>query len=488
MKNTFQFLLLSCLFSVAAWGSTTADQDSSNPTRVDGVKYALTQAGIQRALNDACAVSPRAGTGADVYLPPGLITLSATSGQQVLIECAIHLHGPGVSPLWFVVQQNVPKTVPIFRVRPAVATQGWFIFENFRITGQGSAGGDAFFLDASKAAVNHFILQNIQVTGLDPESWSVNMSAIARNSFFFGRISDSDLAHGIKMNSVSTDDSWLIEHNTFNSASGGTTPCIDATTERGASHITMFNNNGGCAGGFFISHGTTQCQILYNQIEQPANSTEANSAIIDLLGDTYNINGCKIIGNNINANKFAKTNIRLGSASNTVIDDNVIALRIIDGVGIEFTPSSTQTMLGFRNQFAGGGGGAVATAGTGTHFNLNRVLVGGPSPKCSITGFGSGAKCSAQAGSTDTGGQLSFSPGNVPFSKGTISLNFSSEFGSNATFCVYMPVNGSQAWNPRASVIGASSDKTVDVVNWDNNGVAFSGLGSIAVHYWCGGR
>jgi hypothetical protein len=326
------------------------------------------------------------------------------------------------------------------------------------------------------------------VTGLDPESWSVNMSAIGHDSLFLGRIFDSDLAHGIKMNSASTDDSWLIEHNTFNSVSGGTTPCLDATTERGAAHITMFNNNGGCTGGFFISHGTVQCQILYNQIEQPANSTEANSAVIDLIGDTYEINGCKIIGNNINAHKFAKTNIRLGSAINTVIDDNVFSLRPSDGVGIDFTPSSSNTLLGFRNQFVGAGGGAAATAGTGTHFNLSRVLVGGPAPTCSITGFGNGATCTAQAGSSDSGGQLSFAPGAAPASSGRISLNFSSSYGSNAAFCVFMPVNGGQTWNPRASLIGAGNGKTADVVNWDNNGVAFSESGSIAVHYWCGGR
>ncbi|MGC2744676.1 MAG: hypothetical protein WA672_15985 [Candidatus Angelobacter sp.] len=488
MRSTFQFLLLFSLLSAAAWGSVAADQAASSPIRVDGVKYSLTQAGVQQAFNDACALSPRAGTGADVYLPPGTITLAATSGQQFLIECALHVHGPGVAPLWFVATKGVPKTVPIFRVRPASPTQGWFIFENFRIAGQGSVGGDAFFLDASKAAVNHFTLQNVQVTGLAPESWSVNMSASTRDSLFLGRIFDSDLAHGIKMNSASTDDSWLIEHNTFNSVSGGTTPCLDATTERGAAHITMFNNNGGCTGGFFISHGTTQCQILYNQIEQPANSTEANSAVIDLIGDTYNVNGCKIIGNNINAHKFAKINIRLGSASNTVIDDNVIPLRAGDGVGIDFTPSSSNTILGFRNQFAGVGGGAVAMAGAGTHFNLSRILVGGPAPTCSITGFGSGATCSPQAGSSDSGGQLSFAPGTAPASHGTISLNFSSSYGTNAAFCVFMPVNGGQGWNPRASLIGASNDKTSDIVNWDNNGVAFSGSGSIAVHYWCGGR
>lgn len=465
-----------------------ADQVPSHPIRVDGVKYPLSQSGIQQAFNDACSISPRAGTGADVYLPPGTITLSATSGQQLLVECALHVHGPGASPLWFVVQKNAPKTVPIFRVRPAAATLGWFIFENFRIRGQGSVGGDAFFLDASKAGVNQFTLQNVQVIGLDPESWSVNMSAIDSNTFFLGRISDNDLAHGIKMNSTSTDDSWLIEHNKFNSASGGITPCIDATTERGAAHITMFNNNGGCAGGFFISHGTTQCQILYNQIEQPGPSTEENSAVIDLIGDIYKIDGCKIIGNNIHAHKFARTNIRLGSATNTVIDDNIIYVQPTNGIGINFTQSSSDTRLGFRNEFLGLGVGAATMAGTGTHFNFNRVLVGGAAPTCSITGLGTGATCSAQAGSSDSGGQLSFSPGTAPGSSGTISLNFSSPFGSNSSFCVFMPVNGGQAWNPRASLVGSSNSKTEDVVNWDNNGVAFNASGSVGVHYWCGGR
>jgi hypothetical protein len=463
-------------------------QSSNGPIHVDGAKYALTQAGIQQALLDACALSTKTGGGREVYLPEGIIALANTMGQQFLVPCALHVHGPGTEALWFVIQNNVPKTIPVFRVQPATPLQAWFIFDNFRITSVGSVGGDAFLLDATKAPVNHFILQHVHIGGLDHDSWSVNMTSIKGDSFFFGRISDSVLSHGIKMNRTSTDDSWLIEHNAFNSYDGGRTPCIDATTQAGAAHITMFNNNGGCAGGFFISHGTNQCQILYNQIEQPSVSTEANSAVIDLIGDAFKVTGCKIVGNNINAHEFARTNIRLGAATGSVIDDNVISVQPRTGVGIEFTASSTGTILGLRNEFLGLGGGALATSGPGTHYNFSRIVVGGPVPTCSITGFGKGATCIPQEGSTDTGGQLSFVPGIAPGPSGTISLNFSGSFGNTSAFCVFMPINIGQAWNPRASLIGVSSNKNGVAVSWDNNGVSFGPSGSIGVHYWCGGR
>src|SRR6185437_2915258 len=107
--------------------------------------------------------------------------------------------------------------------------------------------------------------------------------------------------------------------------------------------------NGGCAGGFFISHGTTQCKILYNQIEQPAPSTVPNSAMIDLIGDNYPMDRCEIVGNNINAHDFADVNVRIGRASNTSIYDNVIAPRPKTGVGILLTAASSLTRMPFNH-------------------------------------------------------------------------------------------------------------------------------------------
>jgi hypothetical protein len=229
------------------------------------------------------------------------------------------------------------------------------------------------FLDSTTAGVNHFILNHSEIDSLDPAAWCVNMTAGAGNMFFLGEIANNHLGCGINMNSSSTDDSWLIEHNTFSSASTDTLACINATTQAGASHITAFNNNGGCNGGFFISHGTTECKILYNQIEQPAfTSTEANSAMIDLIGDTYSIDACEIRGNNVGSNNFVTNNIRVGAATNTIIAGNVLGLKTGSGVGIVLAAASSGTKIDGTNEFIGVGGGAVAmTNATGANpFNI----------------------------------------------------------------------------------------------------------------------
>lgn len=329
---------------------------------VDGVNYPLTQAGIQRALDDACARNPFGTHGTEVLLPPMVVVLSHKSGEQLLESCSLQIRGAGLYSTWFVVEANVPEDVPVFRIKPvAKGSQGAMSFEDFQITGKNS-GGDAFLLDGSSPEIsgpNHLSIRKVMVKGLSRGAWALNMvgKPFPKNQQGWSRISDSILDHGIRLTLAHATDSWLIEHNNFGSATGGATPCIDATTVEGAAHITAFNNNGGCAGGFFITHGTTQCKVLYNQIEQPVASTEPNSAIIDLMGDAYRIDGCEIVGNNINAHTFAETNIRIGRATNTSIYDNVIALRPKSGVGILLTAASALTRIPF-NEFLRAGDGA----------------------------------------------------------------------------------------------------------------------------------
>jgi hypothetical protein len=381
--------LLLMLFAVGSYSQTTTPSTMSSQSDaqqaefqrdgriyVDGIHYPLTQAGIQRALDDACVRNKFGTYGMDVYLPAMVIYLSNKSGQQFLEQCSLQIHGAGLYSTWFVVEKSVPEDVPVFRIKPVpVGSQGAMLFENFQITTGGSSGGDAFLFDGSNAKIsgpNNFTIRKVMVKGLSPNAWSINMigKPFPENQQGWNHISDNILDHGIHLTNVQATDSWLIDHNTFGSATGGKTPCIDASTAHGSAHITAFNNNGGCAGGFFISHGTTQCKVLYNQIEQPVPSTEPNSAIIDLIGDKYPIDGCEIVGNNINAHEFAEVNVRIGSASNTSIFDNVIALHTKTGVGLLLTANSSLTRIPF-NDFLGAKDGAVAYKNEGgTNFSL----------------------------------------------------------------------------------------------------------------------
>lgn len=377
-------LICGCAYAQVQLPSPATVAQLNNQIYVDGTHYAVTQAGVQQAFTDACAGTlGGAQAGATVYLPPMHVVLNNTAGQQFLITCPLKIVGAGPTQTWFIVGTSAPNSIPIFRVMPSVPFIGWFEFADFRITTQSGQGGDAIYLDNSTAGVNHLIVHNTDIFHLAPTSWAINMSEGTVNGFFLGDIYDNAFSHGINMNSASTADSWLIYHNTFNSASGGVTPCINATTESGSAHITAFNNNGGCAGGFFISHGTTECKVLYNQIEQPAASTEANSSVIDLMGDAYNINGCEIRGNNINQHNFADVGIRLGNASNTTIEGNVISVRPATGSGIVITSGAHDTVIPF-NEYIGLGTGAVAIRNPG---QMSAYAVRGPDGKAQTPTF-----------------------------------------------------------------------------------------------------
>jgi hypothetical protein len=389
-----------------------AQQDGSQRNGriyVDGVRYPLTQAGIQQALDDACVRNKSGTYGMDVYLPPTVIYVSHKTGQQFLEQCSLQIHGAGLYSTWLVVEKNVPDDVPVFRIKPVpVGSQGAMLFENFQITTGGSSGGDAFLFDGSNPKIsgpNNFTIRKVMVKGLSPNAWAINMigKPFPANQQGWNHISDNILDHGIHLTNAQATDSWLIDHNTFGSATGGKTPCIDASTAHGAAHITAFNNNGGCAGGFFISHGTTQCKVLYNQIEQPAPSTEPNSAIIDLIGDNYPINGCEIVGNNINAHKFAAVNVRVGRASNTSVFDNVIGLHPKTGVGLLLTSYSSLTRIPF-NDFLGTRDGAVPYKNEGaTNFSIQGADGSVESPAVAFMNARNTGFYRSQAGSIGVG-------------------------------------------------------------------------------------
>jgi hypothetical protein len=353
----------------------TSDKENVGAARaghiyVDGINYPLTQTGIQQAFTDACVPQNGSNPGTDVYLPPMVITTTLTAGEEFLITCSLHIHGAGPYNTWFTFANTVPSTVPMFHYKPTSAqSAGKPLFEGIKITSSGSFGGAGILFDSTYSGIAGFTVQNMIISNLSPASFAID--ATGANNIGWGLIAFNDLFAGIRFVSPASVDSTLIMHNVFSSVTGFTGPCIDASTGIGAAHITAFNNNGGCAGGFFVSHGTTQCKILYNQIEQSVESTEPNLAMIDLMGDSYPIDGCEIVGNNINAHTFATTNIRVGRASHTSVYDNVLALRPGSGVGVLLTSSSSLTRMPF-NHFLGEGAGAVAykNASAASNFSL----------------------------------------------------------------------------------------------------------------------
>lgn len=347
--------------------------------KMGGAAYPATQTGLQQALTDACSVGN--GNGTDITLPPATsINLTAAVGGALLTStCPVHMHGSNMGSTWLVVANGIASTVPTFLIKPSGANLGYWEFDHMRGTtaALGATGGDWFFLDTTLGDVSNFIVHDSSFQGqckaagsanCDPtnSNWFINMNtAGGATHVFLGHIfNNNTLEGGINCNGECSD-SWRIVHNSFGSPNGNTNPCVNGTTfNNGTAMLTLDNNNGGCLGGFFISHGTLQCKILHNQIEQPpapaAASTEANSAIIDLIGDTYAIDGCEIVGNNIGSNDKASINIRVANATNTSITGrNVIGVKATTGTGITLTASSSGTVIDANNtEFVTSGGAA----------------------------------------------------------------------------------------------------------------------------------
>lgn len=369
--------------TATAGANTINAGNINNGIHIDGVKYPITQSGIQQAFTDACALGN--GNGTDVYLPAATtVTLSNVATSQFTITCPLHVHGPTMGSFWFVIAASVPSTVPTFLIKPSGANLGYWEFDHIRGTtaASGATGGDWFFLDTTNGDVSNFIVHDSSFTGqcaaggsasCDPSTsaWFINMNTAGGASHVFtGNIyNNNQLEGGINCNAECSD-SWRVSHNVFGSSVGGNTnPCMNATTfNNGTAMFTADNNNGGCKGGFFISHGTLQCLIINNQIEQPLASSEANSAIIDLMGDTYTIDACKIENNNIGSDNLANINIRLDHASNIVIKGNVIGPNTTAGSGITLTANPTNTFIdGSTNEFVISGSAVRVTNGTASN-------------------------------------------------------------------------------------------------------------------------
>lgn len=118
-------------------------------------------------------------------------------------------------------------------------------------------------------------------------------------------------------------------------------------------------------------------------------------------------------------------------------------------------------------------------------LTVKRVIVSGAAPTCTFTsGGGTAPSCALDTGSTDTAGTIIATTGTgSPAGLGTITLTFSSAFGTHKPSCIYMANNGgTDAWNALAVMHDAVPSTTSDVMGW-NNGTVPSSL-STSTAYW----
>lgn len=350
----------------------------NNHIYVDGIKYPITQAGIQQAFTDACAISNGAGAGVHVWLPPCAVALNnlpvTGATEQFLITAPIQIHGSGPNSTWFILGTDPTiDNIPVFRVKPSVSDEGYYHFDNFRITSGGAHGGDGFFLEASATTtINRLLIDCVEVVGLANGSWAMNMNTAGGSErFILNKIRDCNLSHGIKLTTSSVD-SWMFEHNSFGAFNNNpvTTPCFDITSGSGASHITFFNNNGGLPGGIAVIHAAIEPQFICNQFEQGSLvSVEANSAMIDLMGDVSPIDHPVLFGNNLGSSNNCNINVRVDHVTRAYLSANVYGVNTAGGIGVVLTANSSGTVMDVNNsnEFILGGTAVAMTNASGVN-------------------------------------------------------------------------------------------------------------------------
>lgn len=152
-----------------------------------------------------------------------------------------------------------------------------------------------------------------------------------------------------------------------------------------------------------------------------------------------------------------------------------------------FTPGWVRIGNGSSNSLGSLEATGLSILGNAT---MKRIQVIGAAPTCASTGGGAGATCTISAGSTDSGGAMTINTGTGPAALGTVTLTFSSAFGSAGTICPATLSNNGANWNTRASIIGGAGSTASVSWNWDNNAVALTASTASAYSfvYWCSAR
>lgn len=138
-------------------------------------------------------------------------------------------------------------------------------------------------------------------------------------------------------------------------------------------------------------------------------------------------------------------------------------------------------------------GDIVATPASSAAFVIPRVKVSGTAPTCSFTsGGGSTPSCTVDTGSTESAGTIIATTGTgSPAGTGTITLTFSSTFGTNKPVCQYQASDaGAAAWNNLAVMKDKTPSTSSDLFTWTNGTTPTALTPSTAywISYQCWGK
>ena len=235
------------------------------------------------------------------------------------------------------------------------------------------AGGNAIVFDTTSVGSyihrptvrNSYIQQPSSGSG-----WSI--FAVGSASNVAGGIPQADIAHnyiGSGVALVQSGDSIKIDHNVFSST--GVNPGIYASLITNAGNLQIVHNNISASAGAIVVDCAQAPLVDGNEIEQGTTNTEANNALVDLVGGNCQVQGAQFVNNEVQAvasvgNPYL---LRVANALNSNIDGNKFATPVAYSP-IQITAASTGAIIGAGNTFTGVSV-PVADAGTGTLAGVN---------------------------------------------------------------------------------------------------------------------
>jgi hypothetical protein len=313
---------------------------------VDGVKYAKTDAGIQAAVN----ATPAGGT---IILPPATYTLTGTGSEEILITLSIHFICSG----WGTVLQvgtSVPSTTDIIHIKPTSLVQGGRIQDCYITAQRGTPGRYGINIDGANAQISNLVIEHNRINQLGSYAIAeTNSSRMTTGNPFTTAIRDNMLVGGVNLPNAG--DSVNVEDNVLTGPRGllVNQQCISCS-DGGAHGLRISGNNITSAGGTVIQNAWTGV-FENNNVEQTADTTEVNGALLDLQGSSSTpTQNFKVIGNYLGCNlSYHCVNaIRVDRMVATQIRDNYVARG--NGASYLITSNADRTQLILNRQAPSG--------------------------------------------------------------------------------------------------------------------------------------
>lgn len=259
--------------------------------------------------------------GATIFFPRGFYSVkSASSPIFSLNDKSITIEGDGWGTV-FQIHSSVGSGIDLFSSTISASTEVRGVkFRNFLISNNSATNGRSWFVfDSSASGATIAAIEIIGVLAPEGAGRFASISGGTAGTAFDITIAQNTIFGGGILLS-SSGDSIRVQNNIIT----GTNPALDVNQAAGAGGLLVTGNNITTSAGQLLIRRAIKPTIIGNEFEQTATCTEANNAMIDLLGDVGLVESPLIHGNTIaSLTGFGNPNpIRIANADTPVVDAN----------------------------------------------------------------------------------------------------------------------------------------------------------------------